>query len=132
MTSLWGGLFHPVRSQVSCIAATRGRGHRGRLGRPRSSRCRTPRHQVQVLQIAQQADATGTGAGEKLGVQPVGLVRRLLGVAPGERLQLLGGAVADLGLPVAQGEDIGFGGVRLGDLPGGVGEVRLGRCRRPR
>ena len=51
-------------------------------------------HEVEVVQVAQQAERARARAAEELGVQALGLVRRLLAVAPRERGELLGVPVA--------------------------------------
>ena len=51
-------------------------------------------HEVEVVQVAQQAEPPVRGAAEELRVQALGLVGRLLAVALGERREPLGVPVA--------------------------------------
>lgn len=83
------------------------------------------------MQVAQRSEAACAGAAEQLGVQAVGLARRVLAVAGRERLELLGVGVALGGELRAQVADVDLVAVRGGDLPKGVGEVDLRAVQQP-
>ena len=89
-------------------------------------------HQVEVLQVAQQAEAAVAAALEDLGVQPLRLVGRLLAVALGERRQRFGVRSHCCGEPLAGVEHVGLVAVGGADLAEGVGSSVSARCSRPR
>src|SRR5205085_7385806 len=79
----------------------------------------------------QEAEPALAAAGEDLGVQAVGLVRRVGAVALDERPQALGVAVAVLGERWAQRADVRLVGMAVRHLAEGLGEVALRALEQP-
>ena len=83
------------------------------------------RHHVQVLQVAQQAEAAAAGLVEEVVVEALWLLVSLLSIALHEGLKLLRMGVALLGQSVADVVDVDFGRVGVGYLAKLLSEVQL-------
>ena len=82
-------------------------------------------HEVEVMQVAQQAERAVARAAEDLAVEAVGLAVRVLAVALGEGPELLGVAVALRRELLADRVDVVLVGVTVRHRPEGIAELCL-------